>query len=194
MTEQVSCRNQLIQGDAFSILSGFPDETFDLGITSPPYNKQEKNNGRLVSKVIYADFKDKLPEEDYQSKQVEVLDEIYRVTKDGGSPHPAPFPIWLPARIILSLLPQRTEALVLDPYVGSGTTAVATKLLGFDYVGIDISQEYLDYAENRLVNCEDDREKMEKECRLHVVKKTSSQRKSERIYTPKASKTAASLF
>jgi len=60
--------------------------------------------------------------------------------------HPAPFPLALPARCIES-----TEAqLILDPFMGSGTTAVAAKQLGRNYVGIELSPEYCQLAEDRI--------------------------------------------
>lgn len=40
--------------------------------------------------------------------------------------------------------------IVLDPFVGSGTTLVAAKLLNRKYIGIDISKEAVDLAEKRL--------------------------------------------
>ena len=40
--------------------------------------------------------------------------------------------------------------LVFDPFLGSGTTAVAAKKLGRHYFGCDISQEYIAMAEKRL--------------------------------------------
>lgn len=40
--------------------------------------------------------------------------------------------------------------LVLDPFVGSGTTAVAAKQLGRDYIGIELNPEYVKIAEERL--------------------------------------------
>ena len=39
---------------------------------------------------------------------------------------------------------------VLDPFMGSGTTAVAAKQTGRKWVGYDISQEYVDLASGRL--------------------------------------------
>jgi len=42
--------NQVICGDALEILREMPDESIDLGITSPPYNKKEKHGGWLVDK------------------------------------------------------------------------------------------------------------------------------------------------
>jgi DNA modification methylase len=40
--------------------------------------------------------------------------------------------------------------LVLDPFTGSGTTAVAAKTLGRKYIGFEINTEYVEIANNRL--------------------------------------------
>jgi site-specific DNA-methyltransferase (adenine-specific) len=42
------------------------------------------------------------------------------------------------------------DAVILDPFLGSGTTAVATKELGLNYIGIDINPEYIKIAERRI--------------------------------------------
>ena len=42
------------------------------------------------------------------------------------------------------------HAVVLDPFVGSGTTAVAAKKLGKDYIGIDSSEKYVKISERRI--------------------------------------------
>ena len=55
--------------------------------------------------------------------------------------HPATFPISLAKRVI-SLLSHRGE-LVLDPFVGSGTTLVAAKDLDRNAVGFDLQQRYV---------------------------------------------------
>ncbi|MGY8755418.1 MAG: DNA-methyltransferase [Candidatus Poseidoniales archaeon] len=62
--------------------------------------------------------------------------------------HPAPFPVELPKRCI----EMYTFAgdIVLDPFLGSGTTAVAAKMSGRKYIGIDLSEEYCGIAEDRL--------------------------------------------
>lgn len=51
---------------------------------------------------------------------------------------------------ILKLSAFYKNAVVLDPFVGSGTTAVAAKNLGLNYIGIDINPEYVDIALRRL--------------------------------------------
>jgi len=62
--------------------------------------------------------------------------------------HPAPFPVELAARVIK--LYSYAGDVVLDPFVGSGSTCVAAKMLCRHYVGFDISQEYCDLANRRL--------------------------------------------
>jgi len=62
--------------------------------------------------------------------------------------HPAVFPISLPAHFI-KLLTHRGE-LVLDPFVGIGTTLVAAKDLGRNAVGFDLKEEYIEIAKKRL--------------------------------------------
>lgn len=46
------------------------------------------------------------------------------------------------------------DAIILDPFVGSGTTAVAAKKLGKRYIGIDANQKYVKIAERRLKELE----------------------------------------
>jgi len=62
--------------------------------------------------------------------------------------HPAPFPIELPARLIH--LYTYYGDLVLDPFVGSGTTAVAAVRHGRHFVGYDTDEEYLKKARERV--------------------------------------------
>jgi site-specific DNA-methyltransferase (adenine-specific) len=62
--------------------------------------------------------------------------------------HPAPFPEELPERLIKLLsFPGDT---VLDPFLGSGTTAVVAHRLGRKCYGYDLSAEYIDSAKRRL--------------------------------------------
>jgi DNA modification methylase len=62
--------------------------------------------------------------------------------------HPAPFPVELPARLI-DLYTYRGD-LVLDPFLGSGSTAVAAVRTGRHYVGYDLDPAYVSLAEERV--------------------------------------------
>jgi len=77
--------DQIFQGDTLTILKNLPDEILDMGVTSPPYNKGENKKGWLVKNVKYVGATDKMPENEYQQNQIDVLNEIYRATKPGGS-------------------------------------------------------------------------------------------------------------
>ena len=67
------------------------------------------------------------------------------------SEHPAPFPVELPYRCIeSSLCMERDGAIVLDPFMGSGTTAVAALMLGKSFIGIDNSEKYCQMARDRI--------------------------------------------
>lgn len=258
--------NTVIVGDALEVLKTLPNNFVDVTVTSPPYNKGERDKGWLVDKVIYDTATDRKDEEAYQAEQVAVLNELYRITKPGGSlfynhkirwvrgrlihpyewvsksrwilrqeiiwhrkiaanlrgwrfwqvderiywlckprfsgdtigeelnprhalltsvweilperdqRHPNPFPIELPTRCIYSVLDGR-KGIVLDPYCGIGTTLVAAKLLGCDYLGIDISETYVAIAKERLQNAENEHQRVLAELELHKVHKTFKERK-----------------
>ncbi|MFH1407508.1 MAG: site-specific DNA-methyltransferase [Patescibacteria group bacterium] len=67
-----------------------------------------------------------------------------------GAKHPAVFPLDL-IKELVKLLSNEND-IVLDPFIGSGTTAVSAHILNRKYIGIDISQYYCDYAINRIRN------------------------------------------
>ena len=257
--------NKIICNDALSALRKLPDEIVDIGVTSPPYNKQENKKGWLVKNVKYHNSSDKLSENDYQNGQIETLNELYRITKPGGSffynhktrwdrgelyhpmswlsktnwtvrqeiiwdrniaanirgwrfwqveeriywlykpmdnkkigqellskhakltsiwrfmpetknPHPAPYPLVLPLRAIYAVMDIR-KGVVIDPYMGSGTTLVAAKLLGHHYIGIDTSKEYIAMAKLRLKNYQNERHIWMQEKEKHIVKDTFADKK-----------------
>jgi len=260
--------NKYIVGDSLKQLKLIDDDSVDLCVTSPPYNKLEGNRGHLVDKVVYDEFVDKVDEDLYQESQIDILNEMYRIIKPGGSMfynhrvrwekgvtihplewilkcdwkfrqeivwdrtlagnirgwrfwpideriywlykpldgndksgkeleskhslltsiwrimpnkntnHPASFPIELSSRIIYSILVGK-KGVVIDPYAGSGTTLISAKLLGSDYIGIDMSTEYKTVFDNRVDSPSKDIEKHNNEIEKHFVNKTYKQRKSE---------------
>ena len=62
--------------------------------------------------------------------------------------HPAPFPVALPRRLIE--LYTFEGDLVLDPFIGAGTTAIAAKEAGRHYVGYETNADYVRLADKRL--------------------------------------------
>jgi len=41
---------------------------------------------------------------------------------------------------------------ILDPFMGSGTTGIGAKLEGFDFIGIEIDKDYMEIAKARIEN------------------------------------------
>ncbi len=230
---------QLLQGDNRQVLRGMADNTFDIGITSPPYNLGNDawdmgTSGSAIRKGIgYATHDDNMNQASYEAWQVELMNELYRVAKPGasffynhkvrtldgqlihpmrwlsltawsirqeiiwdrvsthnheprlfwptderiywltkGKPalndvnialptvwrefgpvgktwHPAPFTIALP-RMLLKAINARPGQIVIDPFVGSGTTIKAALERGCSAIGIDICAEYIHKAQSEL--------------------------------------------
>lgn len=222
--------NKIYLGDCLELMKELPNESVDLIITSPPYNLG--NNHHTGNKKTQTYF-DNMKEEDYQSWQIKVLNECYRVLKSNGSllynhknrikkgvqitPYEwllktsfivkqeivwfnggqnfdkiRFYPMtervyWLakspktklyntinhhdlftqkewkpvgtkdtfkrafPLRIVKDFLLCFPEAdIVLDPFMGSGTTAVACKELGRNFIGFEINEKYHKIATDRL--------------------------------------------
>lgn len=49
---------------------------------------------------------------------------------------------------IIGILPKGTT--IIDPFMGSGTTGIACKILGYDFIGIELDAEYFEIAKNRI--------------------------------------------
>ncbi len=229
--------NSIICGDCLEILKSMNSNSVDCVVTSPPYNLGGDFHtfvrGQRVSYGAYENFKDKIPEEKYQENQVQVLNELYRVTKDESycfyvhkeriknneiisplewikktkwkisqtvvldmgatanvdkrrffpvheyifilckssksklnnkkcltsvmkvkkvprriSGHPATFDYNIPYECIQ--MATKEGDIVLDPYLGSGTTALAALMLNRKYIGIEISEKYVNKVQEEF--------------------------------------------
>lgn len=65
--------------------------------------------------------------------------------------HPAMFPVELASRLIDVFT--RENDVVLDPFLGSGSTAVASMQKNRNFIGIELSKKYVDLASSRIEQC-----------------------------------------
>lgn len=75
-----------------------------------------------------------------------VRGDVWEFRQEVKNIHPAPFPLELIEQIISST----NAKIVLDPFMGSGTTALAARNLNRNFIGIDISPEYCEMARRRM--------------------------------------------
>ena len=211
-------------------MSKMQDNFIDLIVTSPPYNIGKNHHTRGKIFEAYDEYNDNLPESEYQENQIKVLNELYRVTKQGGSlmynhknrikngiqitpyewilktdwnikqeivwfngspnfdncrfypmteriywlskgidthfknvikqhdlikdlaegtdqEHKRAFPVKLAQRFIMCF--DKAE-IIYDPYMGSGTTAIASIKEKRNFIGSEISKKYCDLTETRI--------------------------------------------
>lgn len=72
--------------------------------------------------------------------------DVWEFTQELNNEHPAPFPVALIDRIVSSTSSQ----IILDPFMGSGTTAVVAQGLKRNFIGIELSEEYCEKANARI--------------------------------------------
>lgn len=72
----------------------------------------------------------------------------------GNYGHPCPKSVKWARWLIERACPDK-QGIVLDPFMGSGTTGVACKELGRDFIGIEISSEYCEIARRRIDNTQE---------------------------------------
>jgi len=113
-----------------------------------------------------------------------LLTSIWRFSPARKNSHPAPFPLALPVRAIYSIMDEK-KGLMIDPYCGSGTTLVAAKILGHNFVGIEISKEYIKSANERINNSVSEQKYADEEMAKHFVTKTFKERKEKGEFTGK---------
>ena len=72
--------------------------------------------------------------------------DIWEFTQEMKNDHPAPFPLSFASRCVAST----TGQVILDPFMGSGTTALAAIDNERDYIGIELSESYTKLAQERI--------------------------------------------
>lgn len=72
----------------------------------------------------------------------------WEITAETNRKHPAPFPVELPRRLIEFY--SFKDEVVLDPFIGSGTTAIAAMRTDRHFIGYEIKEEYVKIAKTRI--------------------------------------------
>lgn len=222
--------NKIYNENCLDTMRRMPDNFLDLTITSPPYNLGEIHSTGSHKFKAYDTYCDDLPEDVYQEQQIDILNELWRVTKDSGSvmynhknrirdglqlspyrwlfktkwdikqeivwfnrsqnfnkcrfypmteriywlskgkdtgffnainqhdliqdnavgtkqEHKRAFPLVLAERFVMCFPDAK---LIYDPYMGSGTTALASIKQKRDYIGSELSANYCEIADKRL--------------------------------------------
>ena len=131
--------------DRHDIVDGFPVRqiiiwrrkggiNFNKGYFLPTYE--------VIYMIAKPDFK--------LAKGANSFGDIWEFGQEMKNKHPAPFPVALIERILLSC----SGTKVFDPFMGSGTTALAAKKLGREFFGVELTKEYIDIADSRLSEIE----------------------------------------
>jgi len=138
-------QNGLLQ-DRTEIVSGFPVRqiiiwkrnggiNFNAGYFLPTYE--------VIYLIAKPDFK--------LAPKANAQGDVWEIPQARDNKHPAPFPIELAQRCIAAT----NEGVVFDPFMGSGTTALAAEILNRDWIGAEISKQYCTMAQKRLKDYED---------------------------------------
>lgn len=94
-----------------------------------------------------------VPKFDNKSISERFRKDVWRLNAKSNPEHPAPFPLEIPQALILSCTDEND--IVFDPFMGSGTTALASKLLKRNYIGCDVSKEYCEIASKSISSVSD---------------------------------------
>lgn len=127
--------------DRHDIVGGFPVRqiiiwqrnggiNFNKGYFLPTYE--------VIYLIAKPDFK--------LAPKANALGDVWKISQEAKNGHPAPFPLELASRCVESV----DDGLVLDPFMGSGTTAIAAETNDRPWVGIDVSAKYCEMAKKRI--------------------------------------------
>ena len=112
-------------------------------------HKRDRKQGYLLKD--YGGKKDKL--HPFGPLVSDVWTDIHRIKHNKKrDPHPCQLPIHLLDRLIL--LATDEGDIVLDPFSGTGTTAISAKRLGRNYIGFELDNEYVEISKKKLVAVE----------------------------------------
>lgn len=118
---------------------------FDVDAVRIPYDEDTK---KARSRSIFAGAK--WLELGCNPKDVWSVSRLHRLHSERAD-HPTQKPLEIVERMIKASCP--VDGIVLDPFMGSGTTAVAAKRVGRNFVGFELNSYYCEIIEQRLKSC-----------------------------------------
>ena len=127
--------------DRADILNGFPVRQIIIWQRSGGFNF---NPGYFLPtyEVIYL-----IAKSDFRlAPKANAQGDVWHIPQEANNPHPAPFPVELAQRCIEST----NARIVLDSFIGSGTTGMAAVTARRDWIGIDVSEDYCKVARERI--------------------------------------------
>lgn len=87
-----------------------------------------------------------------RQKEVEHKTEVWNIRPQRDDDHPATFPQELVDAILINIDNKKGDAIVLDPFMGSGTVALSAIKHNFNYIGFEKFEKYCELAEERIEN------------------------------------------
>jgi site-specific DNA-methyltransferase (adenine-specific) len=139
--------------------------------------KSDRNKNSMLLCADNPDFPDKLENKKLDIDINEFFTNIWSFGTESAKKvnHPAPYRVELPYRLIKMFTKKRD--LILDPFIGAGTTAIAAIIAQRNYVGYDISKEYVENTIRRIDELYHPEKKIKRltvEKRLKKLKKQKS--------------------
>ncbi len=146
--------DKVICGDCMDVLKELPDESIDAVITGPPYNVLgETQDWDNFDTQDFLKFTEKWLKLTFEKAKENV--DVFRFAKpqrgwtgENNRFHPASKPVKLMGRLLAPIT--KEGSIILDPFPGPGTTALACAILDRRYIGIELNGEYCKIAEKRL--------------------------------------------
>jgi len=157
-------------GAPFKYTSKTAKKERNLGCENLFWEGVGKSEWNLVSKDRY----------DFMETENDVYDGVKLFTKhrlSHGNHHPTVKPLSLTRYLLKLIMPPDPDAIVLDPFVGSGTTACAAILEGYRYIGIDSDPNSVIIAKARTEYYTEHRDEILEKARVEEEKK---QKKAEK--------------
>lgn len=88
---------------------------------------------------------------EFEKFKSNIIDNIVRERKENFNTHPTVKPLNLMRYLIRLTTPKKKGNIILDPFAGSGTTLLAAKIEGLNFLGSEIVSEYVDIFYKRLI-------------------------------------------